>query len=123
VELPPFSGQITLSIKGENMSKSRPPYPVAFRQQILELVKAGKDPKVLAEEFGCHAKTIQNWIKEESRETYPTRGSADSLSCAERQELIALRKQLKQVQMERDILAKATAWFAHNGVAKPSSTN
>lgn len=34
------------------------------------------------------------------------------LSVAERQELIELRRRLRQVQMERDILAKATAWFA-----------
>ena len=34
------------------------------------------------------------------------------LSSAERDELVRLRRQLKQVQMERDILAKATAWFA-----------
>jgi transposase len=39
-------------------------------------------------------------------------GEALPLSVAERQELIELRRRLKQVQMERDILAKATAWFA-----------
>lgn len=34
------------------------------------------------------------------------------LSTAEREELVRLRRQLRQVQQERDILAKATAWFA-----------
>ena len=43
----------------------------------------------------------------------PTQSGA--LSANERQELIELRRRLRQVQMERDILAKATAWFAHNG--------
>ncbi|WP_295629294.1 hypothetical protein [uncultured Nitrosomonas sp.] len=37
-----------------------------------------------------------------------------SLSANERQELMELRKKLKRVEMERDILAKATAWFANN---------
>ena len=37
------------------------------------------------------------------------------LTTAERQELIRLRRQLRQVTMERDILAKATAWFANKG--------
>ncbi len=42
------------------------------------------------------------------------------LSSAERDELVRLRRQLKQVQMERDILAKATAWFA--GKSEKAST-
>jgi transposase len=37
------------------------------------------------------------------------------LNTAKHQELVVLRRKLKQVQMERDILAKATAWFANNG--------
>lgn len=47
------------------------------------------------------------------------------LSSAERDELVRLRRQLKQVQMERDILAKATAWFAARGekTFTPSSSS
>ena len=42
----------------------------------------------------------------------------------ERQELIELRRKFKQVQQERDILAKATAWFAAKSEKTPmSSTN
>ncbi|SFB44228.1 transposase [Delftia tsuruhatensis] len=36
----------------------------------------------------------------------------EDLTCVEREELVGLRRQLRQVQQERDILAKATAWFA-----------
>jgi transposase len=42
------------------------------------------------------------------------------LTTAEHEELVRLRRQLKQVQTERDILAKAAAWFAHK--ADPNST-
>jgi transposase len=42
------------------------------------------------------------------------------LNAAERQELVELRRKLRQVQMERDILAKATAWFA--GKSERAST-
>ena len=42
----------------------------------------------------------------------PAGAQGQALSVAERQELIELRRKLRQVQMERDILAKATAWFA-----------
>jgi transposase len=69
----------------------------------------------LAQEFGCHVSSIHDWI---ARAVTPTPAIAPPLSAAERDELIRLRKQLKQVQQERDILAKATAWFAHQGVFK-----
>ena len=38
--------------------------------------------------------------------------TADRLSTDEREELRELRKKLRQIKQERDILAKATAWFA-----------
>jgi transposase-like protein len=48
--------------------------------------------------------------------TTPTQSAA--LSADERHELMELRRKLRQVQMERDILAKATAWFASNGAKR-----
>jgi transposase len=48
------------------MAKSRPPYPAAFREQMLELVRAGKTPAELAREFECTAQTIANWVAQES---------------------------------------------------------
>ena len=95
------------------MPKTHPPYAPEFRQQIVELVKSGRSPAELAKEFGCHVTSISNWI---SRATVGSaREAPAALSQAEREELIALRRKLRQVEMERDILAKATAWFAHNG--------
>ena len=44
------------------MPKSRPPYPAEFRQQIVELYRAGRSPKELSREFGCSAQTIVNWV-------------------------------------------------------------
>ncbi|UAW63595.1 helix-turn-helix domain containing protein [Mycoavidus sp. HKI] len=41
------------------MNQSRAPYPAAFRQQIIELVQAGKSAKELSKEFGCCTKTIR----------------------------------------------------------------
>ena len=55
--------------------------------------------------------------------TGPT-GSDTPLSVNERQELVELRRKFKQVQQERDILAKATAWFAGKSEkTSMSSTN
>lgn len=100
------------------MPTPKPPYPAQFRQQIVELVQAGRKPSELAKEFGCHVTTILSWVRHAGQGSTPS--DAAPLNAAERQELLELRRKLKQVQMERDILAKATAWFAHNGA--PMST-
>ena len=90
----------------------KPAYPPEFRQQMVELVALGKSPKQLSKEFGCHYTSIQSWCRAAG---VPIRSSqaialpATSLSANERQELLELRKKLKRVEMERDILAKATA--------------
>jgi transposase len=89
---------------------------------MVELVQAGRKPSELAKEFGCHATSILTWVRQAGVTTpATTQGAACApLNAAERQELMELRRKFKQVQLERDILAKATAWFAHNGA--PTST-
>lgn len=94
------------------MSKVRPPYPAAFRQQMVELVQAGRSPAELSREFGVTAQSIINWVGQAAVDAGKPLPGKDSLTTTEREELVRLRKQLRQVQMERDILAKATAWFA-----------
>ena len=42
------------------MPKTRPPYPVEFREQIVELARAGRTPAQLAREFGCSAQSVTN---------------------------------------------------------------
>jgi len=105
------------------MPTSRPPYPAEFREQMVELARAGRGLKQLSREFGDSANAIRNWIQraDGQRPAAALRGGESTpLSAAERQELVELRRRLKQVQMERDILAKATAWFA--GKSERTST-
>ena len=102
------------------MSKTRnvkPPYSVQFRQQMVELVRAGRAPRELAQEFGCHVSSILSWVRVANGGAHETAVPNPSapLNANERQELIELRRKLRQVQQERDILAKATAWFANKG--------
>jgi transposase len=103
--------------------KYKAAYPAQFRQQMVELVAAGRSPAQLAKEFGCHVTSILTWCRaagvryrqEQSAVAQPVFPNPQSpLSFNERQELAQLRKKLKRVEMERDILAKATAWFANN---------
>ena len=98
----------------------KPPYPEQFREQMIELVRAGKKPGELAKEFGCHATSIMNWMRQADEASGIAPLQAGALSASERQELIELRRKLRQVHMERDILAKATAWFA--GKSEKTST-
>ena len=93
----------------------KPPYPAQFRQQMVELVRSGRTPSELSKEFGCHVTSILSWVRQSGGSVpvaIPANAQGAALSAAERQELIELRRKLRQVQMERDILAKATAWFA-----------
>ncbi len=106
------------------MPISKPPYPAQFRQQMIELVQAGRTPAQLAREFGVSAQSISTWVAQAAADKgKPVRGK-DLLSSAEREELVRLRRQVRQLQTERDILAKATAWFAVKGDKTSSgSTN
>ena len=94
------------------MSRTKPPYPVEFREQIVELARVGRTPSELAREFDCTAQTIANWVAQAARDDGKPLPGKEGLSSVEREELMRLRRQLRQVQMECDILAKATAWFA-----------
>ena len=99
------------------MSTRRGAYSPEFRQQLVELVRVGRKPGELAKEFGCHATSIDKWVRQAEADEMGG-GRADApLTTAERQELAQLRRQLRQVTMERDILAKATAWFANKDSA------
>ena len=103
------------------MPKPKPPYAPAFRTQMVELVRSGRTPSELSKEFGCHTTSILSWMRQSGgvgATALPANVAA--LNAQERQELLELRRKLRQVQMERDILAKATAWFA--GKSEKTST-
>jgi len=51
-----------LSQKASFMPKTHPPYSPEFRRQIVELVRAGRDPADLAREFEPTAQAIRNWV-------------------------------------------------------------
>ena len=105
------------------MPKTRPPYPPEFRQQMIELVNAGHTPAELSREFNVTAQTIANWVGQAARDAGRPLQGKEGLTTDERAELARLRRQLKQVQAERDILAKATAWFAGRSDATIKSSD
>ena len=102
------------------MPRTRPPYTPEFREQMLALAKSGRSVRGLSKEFNVSEQTIRNWLKQTGLDT----GSrSDGLTTAERDELRRLRSELKRLQQERDILAKAAAWFARETGSLPSSSS
>ena len=101
------------------MSKTRPPYAAEFRQQIVELVRAGRSPEELAREFEPSAQAIRNWVAQADRDEGRR---SDSLTSPEREELRRLRRENRQLRQEREILAKAAAWFARETGSIPPNT-
>ena len=75
------------------MLKTRPPYP----------------PEELARRFEPSAQAIRNWAGQADRDEGRRR---DGLASADREELRRLRGDNRQLRQEREILAKAVAWFA-----------
>ena len=102
------------------MPKSRPPYAPEFRRQMIELVRAGRTPESLSREFEPSAQAIHNWVRQADRDEGRRDDGATS---AERQELIRLRRENKRLRQEREILAKAAAWFARETDSVPPKSS
>jgi len=102
------------------MPKSRPPYPPEFRQQMIDLVRAGRTPESLSREFEPTAQTIHNWVSQADLDDGRRNDGATS---AEREELRRLRRENKRLRQEREILAKAAAWFAQETDSVPPKSS
>ena len=76
---------------------------------MVALVRAGRTPGELSREFEPSAQSIANWVAQADRDEGKRK---DGLTSAEREELRRLRKANRQLKLEREILAKAAAWFA-----------
>ena len=98
------------------MPKTRPPYPPEFRRRMVELVQAGRSPSELAKGFEPSAQAIRTWVEQAERDEGRRE---DGLTGAEREELQRLRREVRRLRQERDILAKATAWFAREAGSIP----
>lgn len=95
------------------MGKTKAPYPTAFKQQIVELAGAGRGIGELAREFGVNSQSINHWIAQAAGGTNAAVPASTTLNSDERAELARLRRENRQLKQERDILSKATAWFAN----------
>ena len=98
------------------MARTRAPYAPEFRRQMVEMVRAGRTPEELSREFEPTSQTIHNWLKQAERDEGRR---VDGLTTEERSELRRLKREVKQLRIEREILKKAAAWFARETDSLP----
>ena len=103
------------------MGKVRRPYPEEFKLQMVELVRAGKTPLELSREFEPTAQSIHTWVSQYERDTGERNDGG--LTTTESEELRRLRREVRQLKMERDILSKAAAWFARETGTIPDGSS
>jgi transposase len=88
--------------------RTRPPYPLEFRRQAIELVRSGVSIGQVAEELGVSQQTLRNWVRQGDIDA----GRAEGLTSEEREELRRLRRENRRLTQEREILKAAAAFFA-----------
>ncbi len=90
------------------MPRTRPPYPEEFRREAVELVRAGRSIADVAESLGVSQQTLRNWSKQVEVDA----GRRQGLSGDDKEELKQLRRRVRVLEQEREILKKAAAFFA-----------
>jgi transposase len=91
-----------------SMPKSRPPYPEEFRREAVQMVRSGRKLSDVATSLGVE-QSLRSWVK---RDQLERRERDDGLTLAERDELRELRRKVKRLEQERDLLKRAAAFFA-----------
>ena len=98
------------------MPRTKPAYTKELREKILDLARSGRTVGSLAQEFEPTETTIRNWVAQADRDAGVR---TDGLTTEERRELSQLRREVKTLREEREILKKAAAWFAQESGATP----
>jgi transposase len=92
------------------MGTARRPYPAEFRAGAVDLVRtSGRSQRDVARDLGIAQTTLSDWVRE-ARGVVPP--ASPPLPRDERAELLELRRRIRVLETEREILKKAAAFFA-----------
>ncbi len=99
------------------MGKVPPPYPPEVRDEAVRLVRdGGLSFTEAAKVAGCSDQTVRNWVAQADRDAGRR---SDGLTTEERNELTQLRRRVRKLEQEKEILKKAAAWFAQETHSTP----
>jgi transposase len=95
----------------ERKKTARAQYTLEFKQEAVRLVESGQSIAAAARQLNVAEQSLFNWVKAQREGRLQGAVGSRTVS-AEQMEISRLRAELAQVKMERDILGKATAYFA-----------
>jgi transposase len=91
--------------------RARRKFSGEYKAEVVELCRtSGRSIGVIAKEMDLTETCVREWLRQ--AEVDAGRGPSGALTTAEREELARLRRDVRTLRMERDILRKATAFFA-----------
>jgi len=93
---------------------NRASYTLEYKLEAVRLVQGGQSCAAIAKVLGMPCQTLENWVRQ--AEKGQLTGAGTKPVSAEQMELTRLKAELARVKMERDILKKATAYFARESV-------
>jgi transposase len=100
------------------VGKSKPPYPPEVRAGVVKLVRdEGVSLKEAADTIGCTVESVRDWVRKAQRDDGELRDGG--LTTDERTELNQLRRRVRVLEQEKEILRKAAAWFAKETHSTP----
>jgi transposase len=92
-----------------SVPRTRPACRERFRLEAIELLRAGRTPRELAESVGVLQQTLRNWRREDQLDRHER---VDAITSDGREELARLRREKLRLRQERDLLKRATAFLA-----------
>ena len=93
------------------MTRKRRSFTAEYKAEVVGLVRdGGRSIGAVARDLGLTESAVRNWVSRSAADA--GRGDGKVLTTAEREELSVLRRENRQLRMEREILKKATAFFA-----------